>query len=123
MRRTLAVAMAAVLALGLAFAAPAAAAPTNNPQVFTYEVSCPAGDFEVTARDVPGWETGSPGTPSLLLGGEFTLYEGGVWQFTGYVAPPRGLEGRLVECHISGPLETDEFQWVIEGLVLFTPQS
>ncbi|OGN82437.1 MAG: hypothetical protein A2X23_02145 [Chloroflexi bacterium GWC2_73_18] len=123
MRRTLAVAMAAVLALGLAFAAPAAAAPTNNPFVYHYAVTCGGSSFEVIALDITGWEVNSHGTPSLLMGGEYTLYEGGQWQFTFYAPPPPGLTSKLVECDIVGPLETDEFQWVIEGLVLFTPQS
>src|SRR3990170_6659144 len=75
MRRTLAVAMAAVLALGLAFAAPAAAAPTSNPFVYHYAVTCRGSSFEVIALDLTGWEVNSHGTPSLLMGGEYTLQE------------------------------------------------
>jgi hypothetical protein len=126
MRRFM-VLMAVVVALGVAFAAPVSAAPTRNPSVLTYMVTCPDASFEgpVIAKGVPGWPDGDPGTtPLLLLGGTFTLYEDGEFVFSAEDPIPAGLESQLETCTVGGPLETDAFQWVIDpAYVLVTPHA
>lgn len=127
MRKTFVVVMAAVLAFGLAFAAPAAAAPENNPQVYTYEMTCDGSTVDVIAKIVPGWLAGGPPgtTPSLLMGGKFDLYEGGTFVLSVENPPPPGLEGQLVACHIEGPFPqgSADFYWMIDGYVLLTPHA
>lgn len=117
--------MPIVLALGSTFVTPVAAAPERNPSVLTYEITCPDASFEasVIAKGVPGWPGGDPGTtPLLLLGGTFTLYVGGQFVLSADDPIPVGLGSQLETCMIVGPLETAEFQWVIDpAYILFTP--
>lgn len=99
MRRALATLVAVVLALMIA--APASAAPVNNPRMDTWEIVCPApiGTYVVTAKGVPGWPTGDdPGTtPILLRAATMEIWSQGVMVEGPYAwsAPP-GLESKVV---------------------------
>ena len=102
MRRT--ILFVAALALILALAVPAGAAPKKS---YTWNVTCGTDTFTVKAPlGVPGWPDFSK-SPILLVGGTFTLTHDGVTDdpFTDPV--PAGLVPRVVKCSIDGPVGVD----------------
>jgi hypothetical protein len=125
MRRFILVAV--VVALGAALAAPVAAAPERNPKVLTYLATCPDATYvaPVIAKGVPGWPAGDPGTtPLLLVGGTWTLFEGGLEILSLEDPIPAGLLARVETCRVVGPLEFVDFAWVIDpAYVLVTPRG
>ncbi len=123
--RRLMVLITFVSALGVAFAAPVAAAPDKIS--LTWEVTCGSDTFIAQSPgNPPGWVGSAIGTtPSLFLGGHLYLYESGELVFDFYNPPPPGLSSQLETCTIVGPLEyAGEFQWVVDpAYLLFTPHA
>lgn len=106
----------AVLGLLLAVAVPVSAAPVKSS--LTYHVDCgDAGHFTVLAKGTPGFPTGDA-PPVLLLGGHFTVTEGGQ-TFTWHDSPPPGLESKLTQCRISGPAEDVGFSLTVDPAWVF----
>jgi hypothetical protein len=103
--------LASVVMIGLlvVFALPVGAAPKG----FTYDVTCGDQSWVVTAKGTPGFAEGLQ-TPLLLLGGSFSVSEGGAVVDAWEVPPPPGLESRLMTCTIEGPNETDEFLFTVD---------
>ncbi len=116
MKRTIAL-FVATLALIAVLVAPAAAAPKK---VYTWTVTCGADTYTVKAPlGVPGWpEIGK--SPDLLVGGTFTITQGGVTStFTDPV--PAGLVALVKTCTIYGPLEDAGFTVISDpAYLLFT---
>jgi len=103
MRKTIALSLAA-LALLVALAAPAVAAPTKKS--YTWNVTCGQNTFTVKAPlGAPGWPDISK-SPILLEGGTFTVTENGVTSvFSDPV--PSGLTDQVQTCSIDGPVGVD----------------
>ena len=102
MRRT--ILFVAALALILALAVPAGAAPKKS---YTWNVTCGTDTFTVEAPlGVPGWPDFSK-SPILLVGGTFTVTEDGVTGDPITNQVPAGLEDRVQACSIDGPVGVD----------------
>ncbi len=114
MRRTIALVVAAV-ALTALVAVPAGAAPKN---MFTWNVTCPGESYTVASKGIPGW--GDSVIPELLLGGTYIITEGSE-SSTWTVPAPAGLEGRLKDCRVWGPIEPAPFQLVVYPAYVLTP--
>jgi hypothetical protein len=101
--RRLMLAATVTVALVLSFAAPATAAPEQNPAVHTITITCGNDTWEViSAHAGLGWLVdGPPGTtPDKLVGGHATFFDqpDGTVLLDAWVAPPRGLEGMYQTC-------------------------
>jgi len=100
--RKLMLAVAVTAALVLSVAAPAAAAPTNNPNAFYVEMTCGNDTFVDTTTGTVGFlEEGVPGAIGMAFGGVRSLYtKEGELLFTLDIAPPPGLlaMGKLEAC-------------------------
>jgi hypothetical protein len=109
------IALVAVLAFLSIVVTPVAAAPART---LTYAVDCGSdGFFEVQAKGTPGFPSGFA-PPVLLLGGTFTVDEGG--EAFGWVqVPPRGLAPKLSTCTISGPTEDVGFTLTVDPAYVF----
>ena len=105
-RLSLLVATVALLAVA---AGPVVAAPSGNPLVNHWEVTCGDVTTVVVAKGVPGWgaDLAKGDTPLLLHGGHVTIWEGGVVILDTELAPPPGLASVLVPCRIEGPVGVD----------------
>ncbi len=123
--RRLVLALAAILALVLATAAPATAAPEQNPAVHTVTVTCGDQTWEVvSAKAGLGWLSDGPAgtTPDKLFGGTLTFTYNDGTVFTATVAPPPGLDGKLQTCSLEGWGPQHAFREVWDpAYILVTP--
>jgi hypothetical protein len=99
--RRLMLALAVTAVFGLALAAPAAAAPEQNPGAFTGTLTCGSHTFDMISTGFVAWPVdGTAGTPpALALGGTLTIYDANdqvVDTFT--VAVPPGLVDKAQTC-------------------------
>jgi hypothetical protein len=127
MRRT--ILFAAVVAVVLAAAAPASAAP----KAFHFDISCDMDhdgavletSFVITGNHTPGWgEPWSPGdglSGGVLMGGTLTVTDDDGTVTTATKPPPVGLVPKLTLCRIAGPLEDVPFSVVIFPALVFFP--
>jgi opacity protein-like surface antigen len=103
-RLMLAVAVSATLAL--AMAAPAVAAPEQNPWAFPLTVTCDNDTFEVITTGKVGFPVdGSEGTSGISFGGTHTIFIDGQVVSQETYAPPPGLVGKLEVCRSERPFE------------------
>lgn len=107
-RLILAVAVTGVLVMSMA--APAVAAPTQNPRAFVVTITCGGETFHDTTTGKVGFLEDWPGTAGMAFGGTYHLYTKGVdgvantaddvLLLTLQAAPPPGLLelGKLEAC-------------------------
>lgn len=107
--RRLMLAFAVTAALGLAVAAPAVAAPEQNPLALNLTVTCGSDTFDAIGVGRPGWLLEAPEgtTPGLLMGGTHTITVGGQEVYSETFAPPSGLVDKLEMCRIERSFEPD----------------
>jgi len=118
---------ALVLTLGLALAAPVAAAPENNPQMRAgLTVTCGSSVYSVMSKGVPGWMELAPGaTPTLYMGGTHYLSAGpGAPPFLSFENPiPPGMAAFVTTCRIAGYWDPDLYLVIDPAYLFFTPHA
>jgi hypothetical protein len=125
--RRLMLAVTTAAALALTMAAPAVAAPEQNPALHTVTITCGNDTWNViSAHAGLGWLVdGPPGTtPDKLVGGHATFFDqpDGTVLFDAWAAPPSGLEGKYQTCTVAGWGPGDAFYEVWDpAYVLLTP--